>query len=101
MQFIVYKKENDTYYLRNVKNETFKVELNFIGVDVKLDVKDFILLNSKLLDKNFVEYSEVYYFGGLDEPYGRKITEMDIDKNPELLAIYKNNKYVYLKRFYG
>ena len=54
--------------------------------------------DKRLLDPNYAEYSEEYYFGDLASIYGRVI---DTEDNADFLEVHIKRKKYYLKRFYG
>ena len=90
---------DNNYLLFDKENKRkYDFDLYFYGLGFDVEVGDKIVLNDNLLNENYLEYSEEYYFGPIDEVYGRKINSMnDID----LITIKKGNKNIYLKRFYG
>lgn len=93
---IVNIKEN-TYLLVDIHTkENFCHELTFFECNV--EVGDIIIMHDNLLNKNYREYSEEYYFGPIDEIYGREIKGIN---DTDLVTIKKENRKIYLKRFYG
>jgi len=97
MKLKIEKIENLKYTLVNEENTVFNLKLKFYGLTENLSEGDYIFINDALLDPSYKEYSKSYYFGPLDEPYGRKVTEKDID----FLTLEIKGKKVNLKRFYG
>jgi len=91
---------NDNIYtLLNIEsNKTYKFSLNFYGLQKLPQVGDFLSFHSELLDKNYVEYSESYQFGPIEEIYGREILNRD---SVDYILITYSDKIVSLKRFFG
>ena len=91
--------DNYNYLLIDEKNnKEYKLNIEFIGENIDLKLKDSIVLSSKLLDEKYKEYSTSYTFGNLDEITGRKVIKKN--KQDVILVITNNEKY-YLKRLYG
>ena len=90
--------ENNNYLLVNKNGEEFKFNLTFYDLEDKLSVGDYIYFHKELLNPNYKEYSNTYFFGSLEEQYGREIkTKEDID----LIKLKIKDKTIYLKRFFG
>ena len=70
----------------------------FFDIDKDITVGDVLAFNSEFFDKSNPEYSTKLQFGGLDKPYGRKITSKD---HKDLICIKKDNQEIWLKRFWG
>ena len=96
-QLKIEKIENSRYTLVNDEGVVLDIKLKFYGLTQNPNKGDYIYINDALLDPKYKEYSKSYYFGPLDEPYGRKVTENDID----FLTLDINGNKVNLKRFYG
>lgn len=93
-------KVNDRNY--TLKSEETDLEYNFrltfFDVDGGVVEGDIISLHEELLDPKYIEYSKEYYFGPVDQVYGRKVKSAnDID----VIAIQKGDKTIVLKRFFG
>lgn len=95
----IFSIKNNRYLLidKESKNE-YLLDLYFFDIDFNVEVGDTIIFNEKLLDKNYIEYSEEYYFGGIEDDCGREINSL---KDTDLIAINKDYKKFYLKRLYG
>jgi len=89
-------RENSYLLIDTNTKESFQHLLNFFECDV--EVGDIIVMHDELLNKKYLEYDEEYYFGPIDEIYGREIKGL---KDTDLITIKKDNKKIYLKRFYG
>lgn len=97
--FEIVKIENRYYTLKNIKTgKTYRLAIKFFDYDQQIKVGTIIGLHSELLDPNYQEYSTEYYFGPIDEPYGRKVDGKD-DIN--VIGIKIGNEKIYLKRFFG
>ena len=95
----VYGIDKNNYLLIDKESKKeYHFDLYFFDLKDKVTVGDSIVFNEKLLDNNYLEYSEEYYFGSIDDIYGREINSLqDID----LIAIKKGDRKIFLKRFYG
>ena len=91
---------NDKIYtLLNIENnQTYKFNLSFFGLKKLPQVGDSLSFNEKLLDKNYVEYSESYQFGPIEEVYGRELSGRD---DADYIVINFIDKTISLKRFFG
>ena len=100
MQNLKVKKiENDQYTLLNIKSKKeYCFKFKFFGLEQNIEVGDVFAINDELLDPNYIEYSNQYYFGPLNEVYGRQIADkQDVD----FIAIKTKNNIIKLKRFFG
>lgn len=97
--FRVGKIDANNYHLVNIATgENYKLKLTFYGIQNAVKIGDLISMHAELLDANYVEYSNHYYFGPLDEPSGRKITSKT---HKDYIAIKTENKIIELKRLWG
>ena len=97
--FEVVKIENRYYTLMNIKTgKTYRLALKFFEHEKDILEGTIIGMHSELLDPNYQEYSTEYYFGRIDEPYGRKATGKD---EINVIGVKLGNKKIYLKRFFG
>ena len=94
----IIKIDVDEYTLVDADGKQYHLTLRFFDLDEPLFPGDMIKIHPNLLDKNYVEYSTSYIFGGLDKPYGRNITSKD---NVDCIAIKTGETVIYLKRFFG
>ena len=95
----VLKVEGNNYTLKNEKdNKTYNFVLTFFDVDGGVVVGDVISVHQELLDPKYEEYSTEYYFGPVDQVYGRAVKGAE-DK--DVIAITKGRKTIVLKRFFG
>ena len=97
--FIVQNIDGFTYTLKNENSgEIQKINITFLKFDKKVKKGDFIFMHSQLFDQSYYEYSPHYYFGPINESYGREIkSPEDID----YMAVKIDNQKYDLKRFYG
>jgi len=92
------KIENNFYHLVDKNNKEYELNLTFYDLEEEPMVGDYIYFNKELLNPNYIEYSTTYFFGPLEEQYGREIqTKNDID----LIKVKIKDKTIYLKRFFG
>ena len=95
----VVKIERDKYTLKNIKTKAeYNFSITFFGLKQDVAVGDVIAIHKELLDPTYVEYSTQYYFGPLNEVYGRKVTSKD---DIDFIAIKTKNDIIKLKRFFG
>jgi len=90
--------DNHTFDLIDKNKNKYKLNLEFYGILDDPSANDYIFLCEKLLDKNFEGYCGSYSFGPLDEKYGK---ENVLPNDEDSLVLIKNNKKIFLKRFYG
>lgn len=99
MKKLIVKNINDrNYTLINLENKKeYNFTLTFYGID-KIKEGTIFYFHKELLDPEYSEYSTEYYFGPIDEVYGREIKcKNDID----LICVEINNEKTFLKRFFG
>ena len=92
----ILKVDKYDYILEDYKNNKYKFNIEFQGIEKFPKENDIIYIPNNLLNKNYKEYSNVYTFGNLDNNCGRNI----INEEDIIILIINNNKY-YLKRLYG
>lgn len=86
------------YTLKDENGKQYKHFLTFFDVDGGVVVGDTLNIHEELLNPKYEEYSKEYYFGPLNEVYGRAVkSAADLD----VIAIEKASKTIVLKRFYG
>lgn len=94
---IIKQIDGNKFTLLNKKNnKVYNFKLTFF--DVKVNVGDVIAIHKELLDPNYEEYSKIYRFGPLDEPYGRNV---EGPEHLDFIAIKTQDKIIPLKRFFG
>ena len=97
-KLLVVEKNNRNYILEDGEKKQYNLRMTFFDLEKEISVGDHISMHKELLDRNYKEYSNEYYFGALDEVYGREIkSKEDID----FVVLECDNKKIYLKRFYG
>ena len=98
-KLVISKIDNDEYTLVNLKNKKeYTFYLKFYTLEDKIKVGTMVAFHKELLDPDYEEYSVEYYFGPLDEKYGRVINKKeDID----VIAVKVDDKVITLKRFFG
>ena len=105
------------YVLQDCKGQEYSIILNFYDFEITLQEGEYLYFSEKI----FIEISKYgtgsFYFGGLSDPYGRKVTKDEIKKSKafinsykgyydetiseEIFAIERSSEIVFLKRFYG
>ena len=98
-KLVISKIENGEYTLVNLQSKKeYTFYLKFFSLESEVKVGTMLLLHEELLDPNYEEYSDEYYFGPIDEKYGRQV------KGPEdidVIAVKLEDKIITLKRFFG
>ena len=90
-----------TFELQDETGAMGKIFLSFYDIDPPR-MGEVIHLPEILFDKKANEGVVHFYFGKMSEPYGKNITQENIDEyQDEILIIERDNKRYYLKRFYG
>ena len=89
---------NSLYTLTDKASKSYNVHLKFYNITNTPSIGNYIYISEKLLDENYIEYSNYYNFGQLDDNSGRIITN---ENNPDVLILEVNTKKEYLKRLYG
>lgn len=99
VKFKVLKVKGIEYTLQNLQSgERETIALSFFDLESPVLAGDVLSFHKELLDKNYEEYSSHYYFGGINEVYGREIKSAE---SKDVLAIIKEDKTILLKRFFG
>ena len=90
---------NSEYSLKNVKGGSiYKLSMTFFDLKKELVVGDIICMHKELLDPSYVEWDTSYYFGPINEVYGRKVKGAD---DIDVIAIQTKQETIVLKRFFG
>lgn len=90
--------DNYLYTLTDERGKNYTFNLDFLDIQDKPQIGDYIEISEELLNPKYEGYSTYYTFGGLDSKYGREITsEDDIDS----IKVIKNELEIRLKRLYG
>lgn len=86
------------FVLETPDGEEKSLKIKFFDLPREMEKGDKILIRSELLDKNYKEFADVYYFGDIKSDYGRDIKDK---QSPDFLIVVQDNKQIFLKRFYG
>ncbi len=98
MKFDVISVQNNDFVIKSEYNEEFSLNMVFHGLKSNVRVGDVINMSANLVNAYYEEYSTHYVFGPLDSKYGRKIvTKKEVD----CISITRNDKTIFLKRFFG
>ena len=93
----IVRNDNKKYILQDKNGKKYILYFDFFDID-KPGFGDYIYIHEELLNPKHEYYSTNYIFGGLENKYGRTIT----DKNHiDVIKIKKNNFEIFLKRLYG
>lgn len=83
------------YYLIDKNGYEYNLNIEFYDLENKPKINDKIYMNKSLLSKPI---NQTLSFGSLVGNYGRKITSSD---DEDIIILKRNDKNIYLKRFYG
>ena len=97
-EFIIKNIQGVDLLLENHAGEEKKMKMKFFDLPREIQKGDKIFIHSELLDKNYKEFADVYYFGDIKSDYGRDIQDKN---NPDFFILVQDNKEIFLKRFYG
>ena len=99
VELLVTYKENKTYTLQNIQTkQRYVLRLTFFDMNKEICQGDILEFHKELLDPNYSEYSDEYYFGALDKPYGRKIENY---QHKDVICVNIKGEKIFLKRFFG
>jgi len=90
---------NYEYELRDNKNNTYKLSIEFYDLNQSPRINDHIFMSKELLDKNYVEYDNFYRFGKINSEYGRELNPNQ--DNIDVIGIKVGEEIIYLQRYYG
>ncbi len=94
----ILKQDKKLYTLMDNKNNIYTIEIDFKNVPYIPTIRNIIVIDEILLDKNNPNYCFLYCFGTMDNEYGRNPENI----NDEDLMIVENNEVFYkYKRLYG
>lgn len=86
------------YNLKDEERHNYIINLEFLDIEKKLEIGNYIYINKELLNPKHESYSTSYTFGSLENKYGKEnISINDID----VIKIILDKKEIYLKRLYG
>ena len=87
-----------TYSLKDMNENEYKLNLEFLDVEERPKIRDYIYISAELLNPIYEGYSTSYTFGDLNNKYGKNnLQQGDID----IVRIETENKMILLKRLYG
>lgn len=91
-------KENNTYILKDEKENSYKMSFEFFDIEEMPKVDDYINISAELLNPRYKEYTTYLIFGNMNNICGRKdATPGDTD----VIKVEMEDKEIYLKRLYG
>ena len=92
---------NDVNYtLIDDEEKTYSLVIDFLDVNRLPKENDVIIIDERLLDKEYEDYCFMYTFGDLDSKYGRN--KDTLQETETMKIVYSDdNKEVLLKRLYG
>lgn len=95
IKVIIKQIDGYNYTLKDNKEKTYKINMEFYGLSSNLTINDLIYINEKLLQET---ENKSISFGPLGEKYGKSINYND---NTDIICISTKEGNIYLKRFYG
>ena len=98
-KFVVSKIEKDLYTFKSEESgKEYKSYFTFYDLKRKLKEGDILAMHPDLFNPDYKEFSMHYFFGPVDEKYGRN---KDALQGPEVIGIKVDKQIIYLKRFFG
>ena len=98
VKLMIINKNEYLYSLKDERNNDYELNLEFLDVEEKPQIGDYICMSAELLNTRYAGYSTNYTFGKMDSKYGREnLSLTDID----VIKIENTDKEIYLKRLYG
>ena len=98
-EFEIISIEGNKYTLKNLQTgDIVCLKLKFFDLETPLQLGDKIFMHSELINADYEEYSLVYFFGAINQKYGRKITSKN---DRDLMFVVTDNHTILLKRFFG
>ena len=89
---------NYDYELEDTKENKYTLNIEFLDIEEKPKVGDYISISEELLNPRYEEYSTNYTFGSMDSEYGKdNLSPLDID----VIKLEIDKKEILLKRLYG
>lgn len=94
----IIKNDEFEYILEDEHGKIYDLNIEFLDIEYKPQIGDYIYINKELLNSKYEGYSTSYTFGDLKNKYGKPgIEKNDID----VIKIEKDKLEIYLKRLYG
>ena len=91
-------KNNFEYVLKDMKEKVYNLNMEFLDIEDKIDIGNYIFFSEELLDPKYEGYSTSYVFGDLNNKYGKTNIELtDVD----VIKVMTNDKYIYLKSIFN
>lgn len=89
---------NYEYKLKDEKGNYYNLNLDFLDINKKPEIGDYMYVKEKFLDPNYEGYSTSYTFGSLENEYGKENIVLD---DIDVIKIEIDKLEIYLKRLYG
>lgn len=93
-KFTITNIDNYKYTLSDDKDNTFKLNLEFLDIDYSLQVNDILYLSNTIVNNS----KSFYTFGPLNSKYGKTLSPENAD---DILIIDNHESKIYVKRLYG
>ena len=95
---------NYLYKLKDTNNNIYNFTFEFHSINPNPTIGDTIYMSDELLKKDYIEYSNFYAFGALNDTSGRNVE--DEENIQDIIMIESKGgkedvKKKYLKRLYG
>ena len=89
---------NYDYELEDMEENKYTLNIEFLDIEEKPKVGDYISISAELLNPRYAGYSTNYTFGSMDSEYGKdNLSPLDID----VIKLEIDKKEILLKRLYG
>ena len=86
------------YDLEDEYKHNYTFNLEFLDLEEKLKIGNYICMNEELLNSKYEGYSTSYTFGNLKSKYGKENILLD---DIDVIKIISDKAEIYLKRLYG
>ena len=84
---------NYIYILEDEKGNKISLNIEFINLEQKVSINDVIYISDELIKEN-----NFYTFGQIDNKY---INQNELEISKDIIVLEKDNKIIYLQRYYG
>ncbi len=86
------------YNLKDEDDKNYIINLEFLDVEEKPKIGEYIYMNKELLNSGYEGYSTSYIFGSLENKYGKENISID---DIDVIKLVLGKEEIYLKRLYG
>lgn len=94
----IIKQNNYEYCFKDENSNEFNLNLEFLDIEQKPKIGDYIYMHEELLDSQYDGYCSSYTFGSVDSKYGKQNIALD---DVDVIKLVIDKKGIILKRLYG